>query len=150
MPTYSPQGNGSEYHTSIMRHQARILSDGFECACGYRPRYRRDADPAQIRADLEQHQNKQRPSKNDISQLITEFQDWQRQVNASTVVPAGQPLGMFKMVPNPPQPLIDRVAEVVAAFEWVSFPVLSQLVRDPGGPHIKDVVQELASARNLA
>jgi hypothetical protein len=133
-----------------MPHQVRQLADGFDCVCGYHPRYRRDADPAQIRADMDAHLNKKRPSKSEITDLITALQDWQRQLNAATTVPAGEPMGMFKMVPNPPQDLVDRVGEVARAFEWVSFPVLTQFARDPGGPHIKDVVMELASARNVA
>jgi hypothetical protein len=55
-----------------------------------------------------------------------------------------------RFVPTPPPSLVRRVARVVSDFEDVRFQALEDLVADPASPRIRDVVKELARARDLA
>jgi hypothetical protein len=141
--------------TSDMRHQARIMGDGFHCSCGVQARFRRvDGTRENILAAAKQHQDEAeqreavRPDAATAAKLIDDFQTFINRVNEVTTTKTGEVMTARQEPPVPPD-LLNRIRELVKPFSSRDFPVLHEFLRDPGGPQFRDVLSELGKLRRL-
>jgi len=90
------------------------------------------------------------PTKQEIRDLIEDLLQWQEKIDKATMWRPGEPMVM-KQVPDVSPKLIARVKKVVTAFDDGTFPVLQELVGDPGSQTsgMTLVLKELAKARDL-
>lgn len=84
-----------------------------------------------------------------ISELIDDLGEWWRRVQAATIKPLGEPLGPALMIPDVPRDFVDRAEVILDAFGSEGLPVLAEFCKDPDGPEINDVIEELGRALSL-
>jgi len=137
-----------------MRHQARILADGFDCTCGYSPRFRRvDSSRENIHAAIDEHiaaAERQEQARPDTATSTKLFEDFQAFVNHVSEVPKPGEEMTAKEEPSVPPELLNQIRAAINPFPPREFPVLHEFLRDPGGPQFRDVLSELGKLRRLS